>query len=58
MNKKQGQDENNNIERDKIKGTSAFDIHQAKHLNEISWSNNKFESTYNIEENDFEDSKK
>lgn len=34
------------VDGSKVKGTSAFDIQQAKKLKEISWSNNKFESTY------------
>jgi hypothetical protein len=40
------QDKNKSIEKGKVKGTSAFNIQQAEHVNEISWSNNKFESTY------------
>jgi hypothetical protein len=52
MKNKGQQDENKTVENGRIKGTSAFDIHQAKRVNEISWSNNKFESTYSTENND------
>jgi hypothetical protein len=34
----------------KIKGTSAFNIKEANNIKEISWSNNKFESTYSLKE--------
>jgi hypothetical protein len=46
------QEINKNIEKGRIKGTSAFNIQKAEHIEEISWSNNKFESTYNIEDNE------
>jgi hypothetical protein len=39
----------------RIKGTSAFNIKEANHAEEISWSNNKFESTFNSDENELKD---
>ncbi|MCM0649817.1 hypothetical protein NBE98_15730 [Clostridium swellfunianum] len=47
--------ENKNIENGKIKGTSAFNIKQADSIDEMSWSNNKFESTCGVEGNDSKD---
>jgi hypothetical protein len=44
-------DRNKNTEKGKIKGTSAFCIKQAESVEEISWSNNKFESTYSTADN-------
>jgi hypothetical protein len=44
-------DRNKNTEKGKTKGTSAFDIKQAESVEEISWSNNKFESTYSTTDN-------
>jgi hypothetical protein len=46
------QGKNKDIKKGRIKGTSAFNIQKAEHIEEISWSNNKFESTYNIEGNE------
>lgn len=48
---------NKNTEKGRIKGTSAFNIQQADHADEISWSNNKFESTYNIDNNELDNKK-
>lgn len=45
------QEKEKNTEKGRIKGTSAFNIQQAKKANEMSWSNNKFESTYSSENN-------
>jgi hypothetical protein len=44
-------EEKKNTEKGRIKGTSAFNIQQAENVDEISWSNNKFESTYSSENN-------
>lgn len=44
INKYQKNANNKTIERGKIKGTSAFNIKQVEDIDEISWSNNKFES--------------
>jgi hypothetical protein len=46
MNSSNEQKKNKIIESGKLKGTSAFRIKQTKNVEEISWSNNKFESTY------------
>ena len=51
MDSSKHQEKNENTEKGKIKGTSAFNIQQAEHIEEISWSNNKLESTYNSEDN-------
>jgi hypothetical protein len=45
------QEKKKNTEKGRIKGTSAFNIQQAEKVDEISWSNNKFESTYSSENN-------
>lgn len=37
---------NKSLENGRFKNTSAFNIKEAHKLEEISWSNNKFESTY------------
>jgi hypothetical protein len=49
------QEKKKNTEKGRIKGTSAFNIQQAENVDEISWSNNKFESTYSSENNKLSD---
>jgi hypothetical protein len=51
------QEKNKNIEKGRIKGTSAFNIKKAGRIEEISWSNNKFENTYNSEDNQLNNEK-